>query len=135
MGVTRTIVFLISILWGASFAGCSMHDGVAARTKVKAIAEQRYESGFEIQPDSTGRYLLCVETGKERPGLLMPLQFFVYDTVSDGISYERSGESGSVQWLSGSLLLIRTIPGNISGDEDPDRFTEIYDVARGQRHR
>ncbi len=45
--------------------------------------------------------------------------------------YEREIENGLVRWLEGSKLEITRIPGNVTGDEEPGSFTEIYDAKTG----
>ena len=98
--------------------------------KTYAIATQKYGNQFSLVPNSTNEYFLCIQKQKERIAV-QPIQFFVYSSDKDSIVYERELDNGTVHWLNASQLSIQRVPGNITGDEGPDAFTEIYDVVTG----
>jgi hypothetical protein len=90
-----------------------------------------YVTNFEIVPNATDRFFLCTKREKETIPVC-PVSFFVYDAKSDSIVYEREIDNGKVRWLDSFHLSITTIPGNITGDEDPATFIEIHDVVTGR---
>ncbi len=118
---------IISILITAFFAGCSAGKSKEDDHGLHAAAAARYGYDFDLIPNSAGDFMLCVKKEKPRAGI-QPLSFFVYSTQDDSVVYERDVENGTVEWLDESRLLIHLIPGNVSGDEKPDAFREIYDL-------
>lgn len=103
---------------------------IASRDKVSEIATRKFGGTFEVIPSPDNDFLLCrSEDGKHVP--LQSVRFFLFNTKQDSVVYERELENGSVHWLEGSKLEITRIPGNVTGNEKPDSFTEIYDAKTG----
>lgn len=117
---------IISILIAAFCAGCSSGKNEKSDHGLQAAAA-KYGYDCDLIPSSAGDFVLCVKKEKPRAGI-QPLSFFIYSTQGDSVVYEREVESGTVEWLDESKILIHHIPGNISGDEKPDAFREIYDL-------
>ncbi|MBX2990978.1 MAG: hypothetical protein KF749_07400 [Bacteroidetes bacterium] len=118
--LNRVVAFFLLLL-----AGCS--GAPNSEQRAEYFANERFGGEFEIVPGG-GEFVLCVKKEKPKPGV-QPLAFFVYSTTADSIVYERELESGTVKWLEEGKLSIVRIPGNISGDETADAFTEIYDLS------
>ena len=121
IGVGIAVVSLI--------CGCASVKGT--QEKGSAFAAKRLGADFAAVPNADQRYILYVKEEKPRQGT-QPLSFIVYSMRADSIIYERTLESGTVRWHDASKLAIVRIPGNITGDETPERFTEIYDLSTGR---
>jgi hypothetical protein len=124
---TSSLVIACALASTIVASACSSTD---TAQRVRTLALGKYGNQCEITYSATRRFALCSRSDKERRAV-HPVTFFVYDTERDSIIYERELESGTVQWLDATHLSITTIPGNITGDEDPDRFSEVYDVESG----
>lgn len=114
--------------------GCSSAEkGTAVRQKVQMLATQKLGNNFETVPNSTKEFFLCSMQEKERAGVpIRPIKFFVFSVQRDSIVYEHELENGTVEWHNETQLMIKHIPGTITGDESPDAFTEIYDLRTGK---
>lgn len=112
--------------------GCGTGDiGSARPKKVNAIATQKYGSPYDLLPNANNEFILCIKHEKETTPL-RPIKFFLYDVQKDSILYEREIDNGTVEWMNASQFSIKQIPGNITGNEPPDAFTEIYDIPSGK---
>lgn len=102
-----------------------------ATENYKTLASKKYGEGVDCTFNESKTHVLCLKQEKVKlsPAIPQnPLRFFVYDLQNEKIVYEDSIEDGSVLWISNSELQIMIIPGIVSGDENPEDFTYIYDV-------
>lgn len=110
----------------------------AAAGQYKIAATEKYGEGVEYYFNESKTHVLCLKQAKVKLSPAMPqnpLRFFVYDLNAEKIIYEDSLEDGSVRWINDSQLQISLIPGIVSGDEDPEDFTYLYDVKLQQRRK
>jgi len=97
--------------------------------KYRKIAEEKYKNNISYTFNQNKTYVLCKKHVK--PSSKMPqssVLFFVYDMVNDQIIYEKSIDNGDVKWATDDQLQISIIPGNITGDEDLNKFKYLYDL-------
>ncbi|MBI5471906.1 MAG: hypothetical protein HY961_06130 [Ignavibacteriae bacterium] len=116
----------VSIALVSLLCGCASVKGT--QEKGNALAAKRLGADFVATPNSEQRYILYVKEEKPRQGT-QPLSFFVYSMRADSVIYERTLESGTVRWHNATTLAITRIPGNITGDETSEQFTELYDLS------
>ena len=126
-------LFLIVALLLLPACASSSRPPASARAaeNYKNLALAKYGEGVEFIFNESETHVLCLKQNKVKlsPALPQdPLRFFVYDLQNEKIVYEDSIEDGSVNWISNSELQISIIPGIVSGDENPEDFTYIYDV-------
>ncbi len=117
------IALVPAVMASCSNAGRSS----AAHRKVNTLAAQKYGAPFDVISNPNNTFILCIKHEKETIPL-RPIRFFLYDVQEDSVIYEREVDNGTVEWLHPLQLSIKHIPGNVTGHEPPDAFTEVYDI-------
>lgn len=123
--VVFAALFVLSAL--AVFTGCGS-------TGYERAAAERFEGPVTYVPSDGGAYVLAIEERSAADGApLRELRFFVYDTASDSIAYERvSTFRGSVRWEDEHRVRVEEVPGIVRlEDTDPDVY--FVDARTGRR--
>jgi len=135
----KNLFFVLALLiLPACVSSSKPPASVKATENYKTLATEKYGEGVDCTFNESKTHVLCLKREKVKLSPAMPqnpLRFFVYDLHNEKIIYEDSIEDGSVRWISNSELQISIIPGIISGDENPEDFTYIYDVKLQQRRK
>ena len=81
--------------------------------KLTLIATEKYEKNFTLEYNSNKDFALCIHKNKSNIPGPESINFFVYDLISNKITYENNISKGSVSWQSEYEIKLEEIPGTI----------------------
>ncbi|MEO8399217.1 MAG: hypothetical protein ABI550_05295 [Ignavibacteriaceae bacterium] len=132
----KTLITLILLFFIFLCGCCSSKEGSDnfGSEKYQLVAREKFQKNYEVLFNEDERYVLCIKRKKSSSLLPSPpLSFFIYDRVNEKIIYQDELPGGNVKWLNNYQVEIKTIPGTITGDEQPSDFVDIYDVNQKKK--